>query len=189
MLYYYNKNELKYKKLGSLLFITIILLGSGAIISGFVLSTRTKPTYISERHIYTTNDTLVLSDFNKPAFVAYMKDLNIKFPHIVYAQAVVETGRFKSNIFLENNNLFGMKRARIRCNLARGTQRGHAYYEHWSESVIDYALYQNAYLYNIDTEEQYFAYLSKHYAEDPNYVSKLKKCISEHDIKSFIDKY
>ena len=189
MLYYYNKHELKYKKIGTYIFFGIVLLGVASLISGFVLSGRTNPNYISERHIYTTNDTLVLSDFSKPAFVAYMKDLNIKFPHIVYAQAVVETGRFSSDIFLLNNNLFGMKRARIRCNLARGTQRGHAYYEHWSESVIDYALYQNAYLYNMDTEEQYFAYLSKHYAEDPNYVNKLKKCISEYDIKGFIDRY
>jgi uncharacterized FlgJ-related protein len=44
-------------------------------------------------------------------------------------------------IFVENNNLFGMKEARVRLNLAKGTQYGHAYYDDWKESVSQIMLY------------------------------------------------
>jgi hypothetical protein len=188
MLYFYNKHELRYRKAtpGILSGVFIIFIISGLL--GFTSTKQSGNTYITERRIYTENDTLVLSDFNETAYIAYMKDLNIRFPHIVYAQSIVETGEFSSDIFHMNNNLFGMKRARLRCTIARGTQRGHAYYEHWSESVIDYAFYQTTYLHKIRTEEDYFAYLAENYAEDPNYVSKLKKCIDQYGIIALIDK-
>ena len=33
---------------------------------------------------------------------------DIKYPDIVYAQAILETGWFTSRLYLENNNLFGL---------------------------------------------------------------------------------
>lgn len=70
-----------------------------------------------------------------------------------------------------------MKLARSRNTTAIGEFSGHALYEDWRQSVMDYSLYQSTYLRKIRTEDQYLEYLSQHYAEDPNYVNKLKQKI------------
>lgn len=125
-----------------------------------------------------------LNEFSDEKFIQKIKELNFKFPYIVYAQSLVETGDFTSHIFKENHNLFGMKEATVRLNLAKGTQYNHAYYESWEHSVIDYALYAASYLKDIHSESEYFEYLRQHYAEDTGYVSKLKKLIENRNLKS-----
>jgi flagellum-specific peptidoglycan hydrolase FlgJ len=112
-----------------------------------------------------------------------LKDLNVKFPYIVMAQSIQETGHWKSGIFLENHNLFGMKEAQRRITTAEGTNRNHAYYNHWRESVYDYAFYQCRYLNGIHTESDYFTYLGASYAEDSSYVERLKKVIEKEGLK------
>ena len=84
--------------------------------------------------------------FTRDNLVKELKRLNVRFPHIVLAQSILETGHWESRIYHENNNLFGMKQARARATTAKGTQLGHAYYDDWKGSVTDYALYQAAYL-------------------------------------------
>lgn len=118
-------------------------------------------------------------EFTKDNLISYIKQLNIAHPHIVLAQAQLETGDFTSKIFKENHNLFGMKQARQRGTTARGTQYNHAYYSDWRESVLDYALYSNRYLYELRTDEQYLAYLGQNYAEDKRYVQILKRILKE----------
>lgn len=108
-------------------------------------------------------------------------DLNIKYPDIVYAQTIQETGGFTSNIFNENHNLFGMKVATQRPTTNKGVNRDHAYYSSWQNSVIDYALYQSKYLSKL-TREQYLNYLSRNYAEDPNYVDRLLSIVETNEI-------
>jgi flagellum-specific peptidoglycan hydrolase FlgJ len=48
---------------------------------------------------------------------------------------------------------------------------------------MDYALYASSYLKELNTEDKYFQYLSQNYAEDPNYVSKLRKIIQDKNLK------
>lgn len=124
-----------------------------------------------------------MNAFSEDKLISKLKELNFKFPYIVYAQSLVETGGFTSRIFQENHNLFGMKEASVRLNLAKGTQYNHAYYDNWEQSVMDYALYAASYLKELSTEEKYFTYLGQHYAEDPNYVTKLKKIIQDNNLK------
>jgi uncharacterized FlgJ-related protein len=124
------------------------------------------------------------NEFSETKLIEKITELNFKYPYIILAQAKLESGHFKSTIFLENNNMFGMKEAKLRANLAKGTNRGHAYYETWQESVIDYALYYSSYLRSINTEGEYFEYLRQNYAEDPTYVQRLKQIISKQDLKS-----
>lgn len=100
---------------------------------------------------------------------------NVKFPHIVYAQAVLESGGFKSDLFIENNNMFGMKIAKQRPTTAKGLGSSYAKYDNWMMSVLDYALFQSAFLRKINNEDRYYKYLAANYAEDPGYVSKLRK--------------
>ena len=104
----------------------------------------------------------------------YILELNIQHPDIVFRQARIESGNFKSQVFLENNNMFGMKMPSKRPNMASGSNRGYAVYNSWQESVIDYALYQVYSGKNL-TKEDYVKMLNNSYAEDVNYLNKLLK--------------
>jgi uncharacterized FlgJ-related protein len=163
------------------------LIGFGAavgllLIFGFTSNPANKAQNLSQE------DKLIVireyNEFSENKLIDKITELNFRYPHIILAQAKLESGHFKSTIFLENNNMFGMKEAKLRANLAKGTNRGHAYYETWQESVIDYALYYSSYLRSIKTEGEYFEYLRQNYAEDPTYVQRLKQIISKQDLKS-----
>jgi uncharacterized FlgJ-related protein len=120
--------------------------------------------------------------FSKEALVKELKRLNVRFPEIILAQSILETGHFSSRIFVENNNLFGMKEARARSTTAVGTQLGHAYYDHWKQSVMDYALFQNAYMNKLRKEKSYLKYLDKNYAEAENYDKNLLQIIEKENL-------
>jgi uncharacterized FlgJ-related protein len=113
--------------------------------------------------------------FSKEKLKEYILQLNIKFPQIVLAQAELESGNFTSPIFKENHNFFGMKCAKLRPTTNKGENKGHAYFDTWRDCVVDYAFYSAAYLNEIKTEAEYLDYLRQNYAEDPNYVDKLKQ--------------
>jgi len=119
--------------------------------------------------------------FSKEKLKEYIIQLNIKFPHIVLAQSELESNHYKSPIFKENNNMFGMKQARIRPTTNTGENRGHAVFDTWRDCVVDYAFYSAAYLKDIKTEDQYFQYIKAYYAEDPNYVSKLRTILKQNN--------
>lgn len=110
----------------------------------------------------------------KDSVLNFIYDMRLEHPYIVYAQCIVETGNFTSIIMKENNNLFGMKLPERRATLALGVKKGHAYYRDWKESIIDYSLYQMAYMRGL-TEEEYFERLSKSYAMDEYYIKKLRQ--------------
>jgi hypothetical protein len=124
------------------------------------------------------------NQFSEDKLIDKLKELNVKFPYIVFAQAKLETGNFTSKVFRENNNCFGMREAKQRITTSQGTENNHAYYYTWYESVLDYSFYQCRYLSNIQTEEQYFQYLSQSYAENPNYINILKNMIINENIKA-----
>jgi flagellum-specific peptidoglycan hydrolase FlgJ len=108
----------------------------------------------------------------------------IKFPDIVFVQAMLESGEFTSKLFKSANNLFGMKVPSKRESVRIGaTRSGYSKYEDWMFSVYDYLLWQNHVLKTRDdiTKKQYFALLGKIYAKDPKYVIKLKQGISKYN--------
>jgi len=124
------------------------------------------------------------NQFTEGKLVDHIKEMNFQFPYIVYAQALLETNNFHSRIFVENNNLFGMKEATQRVTLSKGSQNNHAYYKNWSDSVYDYGFYCATYLSKLKTEDDYYNYLSQSYAEDGEYVIKLKNIIDRENLKS-----
>lgn len=124
------------------------------------------------------------NQFTNEKLIIKINEMNFHFPYIVYGQAILETNYFKSKIFVENNNLFGMKEATQRVNVARGTQSEHAYYTNWFDSLYDYGLYYSTYLSKLTTEDDYYSYLSQYYAEDTSYVSKIKNIIQNENLKS-----
>ena len=123
------------------------------------------------------------NNFTKDKFVNKIQQLNLKHPHIAYAQAMLESGNFTSKIFRENNNMFGMKQARVRINLAKSTQYNHAYFETWEDCLLDFAFHRATYFHNLKTEQDYYNYLGKYYAEDPSYIGKLKSMVNKYKLK------
>ena len=119
------------------------------------------------------------NEFSEERLRSRLEELNVRFADVAMAQAKLETSGFRSRIFKENHNLFGMKEATMRVNLARGTQYGHAYYNSWEESVLDYAMWCAAYANHCRSNEQFLELLSGYYAEDPDYVSKLKRIMNQ----------
>lgn len=107
-----------------------------------------------------------------------MDGLGMQHKHIVYAQMRLESGNFQSDLSKSNNNFFGMKKACQRVTTATKKDNGYAYYEHWSLSVMDYAIWQRKYAYNL-TEEEYLAKLGNVYAEDEHYINKVQEIAYE----------
>jgi len=124
------------------------------------------------------------NEFSEEKLITLIKNLNFPFPHVVLAQSMIETGYYTSPIFKENNNLFGMKEAVVRITTCTGTNNGHAVYKNWMDSVYDRAFYSATYLSSINTEDEYYSYLAQYYAQDKEYVSKLKRIIQERELKS-----
>ncbi len=181
-LYTFDSKTLKYKsfnvrgglvKIISLLFIIFLVLG----VSPATIKTE-----------YITAEKLLLIEieeenkFSEENLIEEISKLNFKYPYIVLAQAILETGKYESKIFKENNNLFGMKEARVRLNLAEGTQYGHAYYDNWKESVTDYALWYSTFAYKCKSEKQLYKLLNKQYAEANYYPQALKRIIKENNL-------
>lgn len=95
-----------------------------------------------------------------------------KHPDIVMKQVLYETDHFKSTIWKENNNLFGMKVAKKRYTHATGENRGHAVYESWRWCIQDYSYWQSLYYKSGD----YYLFLdSIGYATNKEYTQTLKR--------------
>lgn len=102
----------------------------------------------------------------------------IQHPEIVYAQYKLESRNGNSNLFVNHNNAFGMMYPLQRPTTAIGsTSSGYAKYSTVRESVIDYAIWQSMYFRNL-SHDLYLINLDV-YAEDENYIHKLKKIINE----------
>lgn len=91
---------------------------------------------------------------------------DVKFPYIVLAQAILETGHFKSHACLQLNNLFGLKQS-------NGVYMS---FGHWTESVAAYKKYIQKW--EEDAPDDYYQYLSDMgYATDKDYISKVKQLV------------
>ncbi len=116
------------------------------------------------------------------SLVELIEQMNIQHPKIVVAQAIIESGHFKSKLFQVNHNLFGMRKAyqrpttRIPANIDFYYE-SYAYYHNWQYSVFDYALWQSSFARNL-SETEYLDLLKRTYAEDDEYISKIKTIIS-----------
>ena len=91
----------------------------------------------------------------------------IDFPEIVQAQAVLETGYFKSYACLSQNNLFGLRNS-------NGTYMS---FHHWTECVAAYKKYIQKYS---RPPNDYYKFLDDlGYAEDKEYTNKLKQIVNK----------
>ena len=107
----------------------------------------------------------------------YINDCGIEHPHIVYAQAKLESGNFSSRLAVEDFNYFGMQVPAQRPHLGVANGR-YLKFEDWKHSVHDYLIWQMIYAKGL-TEDEYFDYLGRVYAKDKYYVKKLKYILNK----------
>ncbi len=170
--------------IGKIILTTIIvttIIGSALFYSGYKLGKNTLVSLSEEEKLVIIQEH---NQFSEDKLIDKLKELNVKFPYIAFAQAKLETGNFTSKVFRESNNLFGMREAKSRITTAKGTQFNHAFYDDWVESVYDFSFHQCRYLSGVNNEDQYFQYLAQNYAEDPNYITILKDMIEKQHLRN-----
>ena len=121
-------------------------------------------------HIVSEEQPSFFSKSPQEGLMEALEYYGVKHPQIVHAQAILETGYFKSDLCLNRNNLFGLYNS-----------KKHRYYTfgHWTESVVAYLNYVQ---YRYKPPNDYYKFLSDiGYAEDPDYINKLKVIVSKND--------
>lgn len=183
MIYKFDKKSLlfiKDKKRIKIMFGSLFLVVVGSFMLGRYLQSTTLNNLEIKFLAYEKEE----AKLTEEKFISMLKQYHIKHPHIVMAQAIVESNLGKSLLFRTNHNLFGMREAKQRLTNAIGTEHNHAFYNTWKESVIDYALYQASYMSNLN-ETQYFQALDESYAEAGHaYSVALKNIIKKHNLRS-----
>lgn len=185
-LFYYNKEKLVYERIHPKTYLKY----AGVLVIAFGLGWITSTNKIVNRIINkTTVDTLVFhtTPFSEEALIILLKESNMKYPHIILAQAKLESNNFKSAAFKRNNNMLGMKRAYQRITTAQNKKDTYAVYRDWVDCVYDVGMWQAVFACDIDSEEEYFKKLGEKYAEDPLYVPKLKNIVKKEKLKTMFE--
>lgn len=103
-------------------------------------------------------------ELNDSTLYLALEYYNIKHPRIVLAQAKLETGNYTSKHCINRNNLFGLYNSR---------KKEYFSFEHWHHSV---KAYKDMIEYKHRDDEDYYDFLLRiGYAEDPEYISKIKE--------------
>ena len=120
------------------------------------ISDKDSPIYNNEKSNSNSNELTIENLY------AALKKHGIKYPKIVLAQAILETGRFRSRVCNENNNLFGLRHS-----------KGYYSFDHWEESVV---AYKNKVQYKHRDGEGYYSFLKRiGYASAPDYINKVRE--------------
>lgn len=92
----------------------------------------------------------------------------LQYPKIIVAQSILETNHYKSRICVEHNNLFGLYDSK---------NKRYFRFNSWQESV---QAYKRMIQYKYKDGEDYYRFLKRiGYAEDPNYISKVRNIAYE----------
>ena len=142
-------------------------------IKNIVLATKDKPIPVIE-----VADTIIneqpkfFSQTPKEGLEEALSYYGLENKDIVYAQAVLETGHFKSKACLKYNNLFGLYNSK---------EKRYCKFKHWTESVVAYKEWiQKKY----QPPDNYYAFLEEiNYANDKDYISTLKSIVNNKNDK------
>ena len=131
---------------------------------------------IEERQIKEEINYIESSEFTSNNLLRYLELLNVENSDIIVKQAILETGWFNSSSFKRGNNLFGMTVPKVRENLVKGSYLDHARYDHWTDSVKDYILWQQYWVSKGKNINNYYVFLEEiNYATSSNYTHTLKR--------------
>ena len=111
---------------------------------------------------------------NDSILYVFLKDNNAWYPEILLKQAKLESGNYLSDVYMNSNNLYGMKKVGKRqTTQLNTTYKGYGCYTNWCESVLDRMLWDVNRFNNVKpTEEEYLEAMSI-YAECENYSQRI----------------
>jgi len=188
----YNPETLSFEKIKKKTYFKVVVYSLSIFTVLFFIGWLTGTNrYIVNKWVHKTEvtDTLKVhgEPFSEEALVELMRNSNVKYPHIVLAQAKLESANFTSKIFKQNNNMFGMKMPKQRPTSAIGEENGFAVYRDWIDCVYDYMLYQANAMSTVDNEVEYFTRLEEKYCTDTGYVASVKELIKRERLKRLFD--
>lgn len=106
----------------------------------------------------------LLDEVNEEVLYNTLKHYDFPSPAIITAQAVLESGNFKSRLCKNNNNLFGLYNSRT---------MSYYKFDSWISCVF---AYKQFILNKYNSEEDYYEFLNRiGYAEDSLYENKVRK--------------
>ncbi len=103
----------------------------------------------------------------KEMFYGFCIDNSVLYPEVVWAQARLESGNFKTKSYTNTNNCLGIYDSK---------RHRYASFDHWTDCVIAYRdRVQYRYTGSTANAEEYLSWLIEiGYAEDKNYLSKIR---------------
>lgn len=119
-------------------------------------------TRLQDRIAYVRFGTRPPKELNIANLYEALDKYGVMYPKIVVAQALLETGYFTSNVCLNNNNLFGLRRP---------TDGSYYQFDNWEQSVKAYKDYIQ-YKYHGGNYLKFLQHIG--YAEDPSYIYKVR---------------
>lgn len=98
-----------------------------------------------------------------------------KYPDLIKKQFLLETSHASSEVFLKNNNGFGMRLAAQRRTTALYSKSGYAVYRSVQSSIVDRMHYDMKYMSKL-SRKQYLKYLNSVYSDGKGeYIKILTK--------------
>lgn len=114
----------------------------------------------------------------------YVKQLKAWYPEVIFAQLLLESNNGKSFLAKNYNNYFGMKKAKSRPSLQLpNTYNGYAIKLNWQHSIIDRILWDKYMFNNIKPSKTEYIKALSIYAEDKDYVPKLKQVLQKYNLQ------
>lgn len=178
MLYKYDNKTLQFKQISIKQYV-LVFLAIALIFSSLGFTGAIKFNLLVEKIpiIIRLNE----EEFNEENLKAEIKKLNLKFPEVVYKQAIVEgaskTGkRWQNPIFLNGNNFLGLKKSFYRPSTAiNWNEHYYCIYDSWQDCLKDYCMFQAQNCKHIQTEQEYYHFLKElGYSVTENYTETLK---------------
>lgn len=116
------------------------------------------------------------------AVYAYICECRAWYPDYIMAQYKIESSSGTSNVAVNANNFFGMrpvsgKRKNFTTQKLGDNYNGYAVYDNWHLSVIDKILWEQFRFGGVKPDENTYQESHKQYAEDEEYLNKIKKMI------------
>ena len=175
-LFKYDSENLVYRKTNKILKyrVIVVVLFISVFFLSFIAAKKPEKEYIK------TEITIKERDYKKTVF-EMIDELPFEYPEIVKAQSILESGNFKSEVFLHNLNPYGMRLALQRITTAKGSNLNHAVYESVEQATLDRLLFETKYLHGL-SREQYFQYLDRVYVTGDNYSKTLKQIIKKNKL-------
>ena len=102
---------------------------------------------------------------------------------IILAQAKLESANFTSSLYKTQKNFIGMKKPTSRVTTPSSGKGEYKGYSNWEECVTDYLFWMFNRRIDKLSHNEYLQYIGRIYAEDPEYLTKLKVIMDKLDYK------